>query len=225
MPLAAYTDLCIDAVDAPVATRFWAEVLGLDPHLQADGDGELRDQDGHVIVRVNGVAESKTVKNRVHIDISAESVRQVIDAGATVVEELPRWTVLADPDGQEFCVFVRDEPITQRLYELAWDCPQGPEPSHAQAAWWQAVVGGVVVDDERGFSWLEQIPDAPFFSMDFVGVPEPKTVKNRVHIDVTTDDVDALLSHGATLLQPRGGELGWDVLADPDGNEFCAFTS
>jgi hypothetical protein len=224
MALATYKDLCIDAVDAPTATRFWAEMLRLDPHLQANGDGELRDADGRVLVWVNGVPEPKAVKNRVHLDIFAESVDQVVDAGATVIEELPRWTVMADPDGQEFCVFVRTEPITQRLYELGWDCAEGPEASHAQATWWQGVLGGEVVDDERGFSWLEQIPGAPFDSIDFAGVPEPKTVKNRVHIDISTDDVRSLVAHGATLLHPRADDLGWDVLADPDGNEFCAFT-
>ena len=56
--------------------------------------------------------------------------------------------------------------------------------------------------------------------------PEPKTVKNRVHIDVDTDDLDALVAHGATVLRAKGdGGLRWTVLADPDGNEFCAFTA
>jgi predicted enzyme related to lactoylglutathione lyase len=50
-------------------------------------------------------------------------------------------------------------------------------------------------------------------------------VKNRLHIDVTTDDLDALVARGARVLRAKGdGGLGWTVLADPDGNEFCAFT-
>jgi Glyoxalase-like domain len=53
-------------------------------------------------------------------------------------------------------------------------------------------------------------------------VPEPKTVKNRVHIDVTGDTPELLLL-GATLVRARGGDIGWDVLADPEGNEFCCF--
>ena len=65
---------------------------------------------------------------------------------------------------------------------------------------------------------------APCDSVDFVGVPELKTVKNRVHLDVTTADVDALVAHGATVLSAPGDDLGWTVLADPEGNEFCAFT-
>ena len=53
-------------------------------------------------------------------------------------------------------------------------------------------------------------------------VPEPKVVKNRLHIDVT-GDTGALLAAGATLLRRRGGDIRWDVLADPEGNEFCCF--
>jgi hypothetical protein len=57
----------------------------------------------------------------------------------------------------------------------------------------------------------------------FQRVPEPKTVKNRMHFDVGTNDVDALIAHGARVLRAKGDEgLGWTILADPDGNEFCA---
>jgi hypothetical protein len=73
---------------------------------------------------------------------------------------------------------------------------------------------------------VEHIPGCPWDSFDFAGVPEPKTVKNRVHIDVATGDLDALVAHGATVLRNKGDEgLGWTVLADPQGNEFCAFTA
>jgi predicted enzyme related to lactoylglutathione lyase len=81
-----------------------------------------------------------------------------------------------------------------------------------------------VVHDERGFSYVDQIPGAPFESLDFVPVPEPKTVKNRIHLDLLTDDVSALVAAGASVIRPRDEEIGWTVLADPDGNEFCAFT-
>jgi Glyoxalase-like domain len=55
-------------------------------------------------------------------------------------------------------------------------------------------------------------------------VPEPKTVKNRIHWDVTVPGVGALLEAGATVVRARGGDIDWHVLADPEGNEFCAFT-
>jgi hypothetical protein len=55
-----------------------------------------------------------------------------------------------------------------------------------------------------------------------VPVPEEKVVKNRMHLDVV-GDLEALLELGAVLVQPRGDDRDWDVLADPEGNEFCVF--
>ena len=62
-----------------------------------------------------------------------------------------------------------------------------------------------------------------------VPVPEEKTVKNRMHHDVV-GDTQALLAAGATLVRLRDadtepdGAIEWDVLADPEGNEFCVFS-
>ena len=53
----------------------------------------------------------------------------------------------------------------------------------------------------------------------FNRVPEPKTVKNRVHIDVF-GDVDDLSAWGAGLLARHER---WTVMSDPEGNEFCVF--
>ena len=80
-----------------------------------------------------------------------------------------------------------------------------------------------VVDDERGFSWLEDVPGCPFDSIDFAPVPEPKTVKNRIHWDITSDDLDGILARGATVLAEPTKPTPWHVLADPEGNEFCVF--
>lgn len=60
----------------------------------------------------------------------------------------------------------------------------------------------------------------------FQKVPEPKIVKNRVHLDFRAesmaDDVARLVGLGATVIAERClGDLCWTVLADPDGNEFC----
>jgi hypothetical protein len=59
----------------------------------------------------------------------------------------------------------------------------------------------------------------------FAPVPEPKTVKNRVHWDVTLVDatIESLVAAGARVLRDRDDEIDWWVLADPEGNEFCAF--
>lgn len=61
----------------------------------------------------------------------------------------------------------------------------------------------------------------------FERVPEPKTTKNRVHIDVQAGadrdlEVDRLVAMGARLVADhREHDPGWVVLADPEGNEFC----
>ncbi|MFD6424311.1 VOC family protein [Streptomyces sp. NPDC060198] len=60
----------------------------------------------------------------------------------------------------------------------------------------------------------------------FVPVPERKTVKNRLHIDLSPDDqaaeVERILALGATRVDVgQGGDVSWVVLADPEGNEFC----
>ena len=224
MPLARYRDLCIDVADARMSGEYWSTMLGwrLEPH--PDGDAHLRDDAGRIQVWLNVVPEPKTVKNRLHIDVNAESVRRAIDAGARVQYEYARWTTLLDPDGQEHCVFPRDEPVEKRPYELVWDCADTAGAGHDIAAWWCDVVGGAVVDDD-GESAIQDVPECPWDYVVFGGVPEPKTTKNRLHIDVATDDLDALVAHGATILRAKGDRgLGWTVLADPDGNEFCAFT-
>lgn len=62
----------------------------------------------------------------------------------------------------------------------------------------------------------------------FMPVTDPKTVKNRVHLDLTTggDDrtieIERLLALGAHRVDiGQSGEESWTVLADPEGNEFC----
>ena len=60
----------------------------------------------------------------------------------------------------------------------------------------------------------------------FQQVPEPKTTKNRVHLDFRAEDradeVARLIGLGATVLAERSlGDFCWTVLADPAGNEFC----
>lgn len=223
MPLATYKDLCIDASHAHTLAGFWAAMLGLDAQLHDDGDASLRVGD-RVLVWVNEVSEPKTVKNRLHLDVRAESLEAALAAGATVFDEQPRWTVMRDPDGQEFCVFEREAPVADRLYELVWDVTGDVEAAHRLARWWARVLGADVTREE-GWSSVEGIDGAPFEAIVFQPVPEDKATKNRIHIDVSTDDLTALVSEGAMPLREKGDDgIGWTVMVDPAGNEFCAFT-
>jgi len=99
MAPAAYKDLCMDARDPQVLGRFWAGVLGLELEELADGDVVLRGSSPRHAVWIDAVPEPKTVKNRVHLDVHARSVEELLDLGARVVGEQPRWTVMADPEG------------------------------------------------------------------------------------------------------------------------------
>ena len=110
----------------------------------------------------------------------------------------------------------------------------------APADWWCAAMGHVRRDTlpdgtprERDRPVLVEDPAGRGPQFWFNPVPEEKTVKNRVHLDVVGDSA-ALRAAGATLVRASdehpgreadedAGEIGRDVLADPEGDEFCCF--
>ena len=221
MAIATYKDLCIDAVDAEAMGRFWAGALRLSLELSEDGDAKLTGPTPSHSVWINTVPEPLTVKQRVHLDVRADSVAEIEALGATVVdaENFP-WTVMRDVEGGELCVFEVRPETRPGLMEI---CVDTSDPARI-CTWWADVLGAERSDDqEGGFSYIEPVPGAPFEALVFAPVPEPKTVKNRIHIDVTTPDVQLLVDAGAELLRPQDDEIRWNVMADPDGNEFCAF--
>lgn len=118
------------------------------------------------------------------------------------------------------------------LVEIVLDC------RHASklARFWEAALGWRIRPyDEAEVARLaalgltpESDPtvaiDSPDGSLVFFlqEVPEPKTVKNRMHVDVQLRNrahLDELVRLGATVMSEHDG---WRVLADPEGNEFCA---
>jgi hypothetical protein len=219
VPTARYKDLCIDTTNVEISEVFWSQALGL-ARTGVGDDSRLIGPAPQHTVWINTVAEPKTVKNRVHIDVHTDSLDTLQALGATVVEHFERWTVLADPDGQEFCAFLRDAPPSYRLYEIVVDCRE----SLTIARWWAHMFGARLTEgDEGDWWWVGEIPGCPIEGFAFVPVPEPKTIKNRVHWDVMVSSVTDLLDAGATLLRRRDDEIRWHVLADPEGNEFCAF--
>ena len=222
MAIALFKDLCLDAGDPARLGAFWAAALGRAWEAQDDGDGLLTGPTPQHTIWVNRVPEAKTVKDRVHLDIYARDLADLEALGATIVEpqnDTRAWTVMADPEGGEFCAFLRSELPAELLHGLVVD---SADP-RAQARWWGGVYG-VSVTENDGWFTLEDVPGMPILTMDFVPVPEPKTMKNRIHWDVSVPDVAPLVEAGAMVLGEPGGDIGWHVLADPEGNEFCAFT-
>ena len=97
------------------------------------------------------------------------------------------------------------------------------------AQFWQAALGWRLTHQSEEECVLEPPEGSPQDGVApdllFLKVPEVKTVKNRVHIDLRPDDQDAevqrLLDLGATHVDIDQGDTRWVVLADPEGNEFC----
>ena len=110
------------------------------------------------------------------------------------------------------------------LTEIVIDC-NDPE---RVANFWCAVLGWPLQRTERGDLWTSATGgfDARPFLV-FERVPEPKSVKDRIHIDVSptgceqSEELERLLSLGATKVDIGQGDTPWIVLADPEGNEFC----
>lgn len=114
MPVALH-HIVIDAHDLPALARFWAEALRW--RVLSEREREVvvgPDESAPVGICLMPAAETKTVKNRVHLDLTsapedrdAEIDRLLalgarrVDVGQTGEES---WTVLADPEGNEFCV-------------------------------------------------------------------------------------------------------------------------
>jgi hypothetical protein len=86
----------------------------------------------------------------------------------------------------------------------------------------------VVVNDDPNEFEIRPAPDR-LPGLLFGSVPEPKTVKNRLHLDFRPDDqdreVERMLGLGASRADVGQGEQSWVVLADPEGNEFCILSS
>lgn len=96
------------------------------------------------------------------------------------------------------------------------------------ARFWSAALGRPFDVDGEGIHYIEAGATGP--EMIFIPVPEGKTVKNRVHIDLRPEnqeaEVERLLGLGARHAEiGQTGQESWVVLADPEGNEFCVLRS
>jgi hypothetical protein len=127
-----------------------------------------------------------------------------------------------------------------RWYTTVIDC----HDVAAQGRWWAETLGWWILyeaDDQMvllpAHATIEVIEATPFEQVPpglvFVRVPEEKTIKNRLHLDLAphvSDDRDAeiarLLERGATLADVgQPADAGFRVLRDPEGNEFCVLSA
>ncbi|MFD6874829.1 MULTISPECIES: VOC family protein [unclassified Streptomyces] len=100
--------------------------------------------------------------------------------------------------------------------------------AYSLAQFWAAALDGSVSDDDFPGD-PEALVTASGAAVLFVTVPDAKTVKNRVHLDLQPQDrtrdeeVERILALGATVVGDRRNAdgTGWVTMADPEGNEFC----
>ena len=236
--------LVVDSADPLRLARFWADALGWEVADETveevavwPAGFDYPDPAALPLVFVP-VHEPKTGQNRVHLDLASASaehqealVRRARDLGATPADvgqgEVP-WVVLADPEGNEFCV-LEPRPVyrdTGPVAAVIVDCidPQALTP------FWAAAAGF------RQHGWdghLSQLrsPSGQGPYLELLHNPREKLVKNRMHLDVAPglgDDREAevarLRQAGATEADVGQGEVSWVVLADPEGNEFCVLS-
>jgi predicted enzyme related to lactoylglutathione lyase len=115
-----FTELCVDCSDPRRVAEFWRDVLVWELTADDDGDYYIESADKSAPqILFTKVPEGKTVKNRLHIDVSprdrdqSEEVERIIALGATRIDigqGDPSWVVLADPEGNEFCVLKTRRP-------------------------------------------------------------------------------------------------------------------
>jgi hypothetical protein len=232
----------IKALDAAEVGRFWAEALGWPAHRPGvttyvgPAGGLVWPEPVGLGIDVVPVPGAKTAdKNRVHLDLAttsaghqAELVARLEALGATPVnvgQGTVPWTVLADPESNEFCVLEprRDYRDTGPIARVVVDCAD----PHAMARFWDEALDWAlheVTDDHAVLRSAEGV--GPY--VEFVRTPGVKTVPDRVHLDLLPypgDDkaaeVARLRALGATDLDLGQGDVPWTCLSDPEGHEFC----
>lgn len=234
------TTLCFDANDPLRLARFWGEALSWDIYDETHDEIGLIPTDGtRLVLGFLPVPEPKVGKNRIHLDLVSESpedraekVDRLIALGAHHVDigqaQDTDHVVLADPEGNEFCVVLRGEFLaTTGLIGAVVFEPGNPAAGH----FWSEAIGWPLVYEQHGDTAIRARDGrGPFITF---GPPstDTKISKNRLHLDIAppldgdqSAEVERLISLGARRVDIGQGDVSWVVMADPDGNEFCVLT-
>ena len=194
--------LVVDAVEPGAVERFWSAALG--------GSAQ------RALLSFRPQSYSKTVKNRVHLDVYVRDVESLLDLGARVLAEYrPQRVMLADVEANEFCAFLDpalDEGPPARAFAVCTDSDRPEE----LAAWWAARVGADVRNGPDGTPrWLYGSAGWEGLIWKFVRVDDERAVPNRwqwtIHDDLD-DSVD-----GGVRVDPQGNEFGVRPRGRPAG--------
>jgi hypothetical protein len=120
--------------------------------------------------------------------------------------------------------------MTAFVFNVTFDCA---DPRQL-GAFWAAVTGYTIAEERDDFVRLAAPDKRGVRHLLFFRVPEPKTAKSRVHVDLATRDADSeiarLVGLGASLVDEPSGDgptwregngTRWVTMRDPEGNEFC----
>ncbi len=231
--------LRFDANDPLRLARFWASALHWETSDATHDAMELVPTDGNGFrVRFLAVPDKKAGKNRIHLDLTTTSiddqmatVGRLVELGARHIDigqgQDEPHVVLADPEGNEFCVIEPDNAFLADCGRLGSITCDG---SREAGYFWSATLGWPLVWDQDEETAI-RAPDGtgPFITW---GPPlSPKTTKNRLHLDIAPPapadqgaEIDRLVSLGATRIDGDHGDVDRIVMADPDGNEFCVLS-
>jgi len=229
--------LCVDANDPLRLARFWASAL------RWEIDGETSDgirllPTDHTAFGIvfRPVPEAKAGRNRIHLDLTSTSLEDQNESVSTLVERGARHidvgqraddphVVLADPEGNEFCVIEPENSFLagcERLGALACD------GSREVGYFWSNALGWPLVWDQDEETAI-RAPDGTGPFITWGGGPDlPKVGRNRLYLEIAPPGdgdhqaaVDRLVSLGAARIDTGQGPVGAVLMSDPDGNEFC----
>ncbi|BAS13858.1 hypothetical protein AHiyo8_21610 [Arthrobacter sp. Hiyo8] len=232
------------ARDDSALGRFWAEALGWDISSEGPGVSNVEPagftgpDPAAVCVDVVTVPDPETVRYRAHLDLAtaseahqAELVARLVKLGATPADigqgDVP-WTVLADPEGNVFCV-LEPRPIYQDTGPIAAVVVSCADP-RAMVRFWSGAMDWTVHEETDDFARLRSAKGVGPY-LEFVRTPAANAARGRVHLDLRPypgDDqaaeVARLRDLGATDADVGQGDVPWVCLADTEGNEFCVLS-
>lgn len=231
----------ITAHDEVALGQFWAMALGWELESEAPGVINLFPagfdwpNPSAMTIDLVGANPPAPAKYRTHLDLATRSeehqaawVAQLLEHGATRLDvgqgETP-WEVLADPEGNVFCV-LEPRPEYMDMGPIAAVVTECSDVAEMKR-FWAGATDFVVHDDEADFVSLRSAAGVGPY-VEFLQVPSPGEFPTRVHMDLKpyaggdqAAEAARLVSLGAHEVDLGQGEVSWRVMADPEGSNFC----
>ncbi|MEZ3181767.1 VOC family protein [Streptomyces pimonensis] len=216
--------------------QFWSGLLGSEGVDEYDdGVALLSGNDAGYRLGFRPSRAQKTAQNRLHFDLTSsspenqrETVAKALGLGAQYAdigqEPDASRMVLADPEGNEFCVL---EPDNAFLVGCGFVGALACDGSQAAGYFWSQALGWPLVWDQEEETAV-QSPDGGT-KITWGGPPLMPDSGKDLHFDLAPNgdqqtEVERLLSLGAKRLDPARDGVGAVLLADPDGNGFRVLT-